>query len=332
MPLDLIIATNTVSEPPTPPASGTPGWPTDGTAAAGFADATVFPSYHYASILQELLNIITAAGETPSTTNNAQLLPAIQTLITEAGGVVGSVRNLVMSIPAVSATATLTADEISVETALAGLSYRLGSFDKTINLATTGAGGMDTGAAPDSGYVAIYAIYDPATATAALLATNATTAVAPSVYGGAHMPAGFTASALVSVWPTNSSGEFDVGYQVDRDIYITFTSVAAATTPIPAFTALSIASVVPPNAKRCFGEVSNSTTSATGSGSTVIASNAAGVGGVQITSSSASGFTNNIQASFGSIALITQQTVFWLTQAPTGTFVQAGVFINGYTF
>jgi hypothetical protein len=327
MPIDLIIATNTVSEPPTPPASGTPGWPTDGTAAAGFADATVFPSYHYASILQELINVVEAAGETPSVTNNAQLLPAIQTLITAAGGTVGSARKLIMSVPAASAAATLTADEIIVETALAGLSYRLGSFNKTINLATTGAGGMDTGAAPDSGYVAIYAIFDPTTGTAALLATNATTAVAPSVYGGAHMPAGITASALVSVWPTNSSGQLVAGAQIDRQIMIGLTGALSTTSSAAPFATLSIASIVPPNAQSISGSGS-ATNSVAASMQLFVASTSGGAGEIEVV-----GCTTPGSGSYGSsfkLMIVTPQTMFYAATNSTGT-ATFGISIAGYS-
>ncbi|HBQ8792691.1 TPA: hypothetical protein L9B16_003369 [Klebsiella quasipneumoniae] len=58
-------------------------------------------------------------------------------------GVVGATRNAAMRIATASATATFTADEIIVETALGGTQYRLSSFNKTINLGVVGAGGMD---------------------------------------------------------------------------------------------------------------------------------------------------------------------------------------------
>lgn len=51
---------------------------------------------------------------------------------------------------------------------------------------------MYTGAAPASGYVAIYAICNPSTGVSALLGVNAAAAAAPQVYGGANMPAGYT--------------------------------------------------------------------------------------------------------------------------------------------
>jgi len=150
-------------------------------------------------------NITQLAENVPPATQSQH---AVQ--MAQAAGVVGSVRNLVMSVTAASATATLAADEIIVETALGGVRYCLPSFSKTINLATTGAGGMDTGSAPVSGYVALYAIWNPTTQTAALLATNCTSIVAPSVYGAGSMPSGYTASGLVGVWPTNASSQFPI--------------------------------------------------------------------------------------------------------------------------
>lgn len=179
----------------------------------------------------------------------------------QVAGVVGSARNVKMSVTAASASATLTADEIIVETALGGLRYCLANFNKTINLATTGAGGMDTGSAPVSGYVALYAIYNPTSATSALLATNATSAVAPNVYGGANMPSGYTASALVSVWPTNGSGQFVVGYQRDRRI--SFVQITVLTTSVisSVWSNFSIAGAVPANAVRCGGQLGIANTS-----------------------------------------------------------------------
>ncbi|WP_222131107.1 tail fiber protein, partial [Yersinia enterocolitica] len=132
-------------------------------------------------------------------------------------GIVGTSRNAKMSITAASATATFTADELIVQTALGGLQYKLSSFNKTINLATTGAGGMDTGTVPATGYVALYAIYNPTSGASALLAVNATSVIAPEVYGGANMPSGYTVSALVGAWRVASS-QFVIGFQRGRHI------------------------------------------------------------------------------------------------------------------
>ena len=207
-----------------------------------------------------------STGVTPVAGDNSTKL-ATTAFANQVGGVVGSVRNLKMSVTTASASATLTADEIIVETALGGAPIRLANFNKTINLATTGAGGMDTGSAPVSGYVALYAIYNPTTQTSALLAVNATSSAAPNVYGGANMPSGYTASALVSVWPTNGSGQFIAGYQRDRRISRNGVTVLNSNTAQASYTSVSAASAIPLNAIAVSGSLAMTST-ATGSAMT----------------------------------------------------------------
>jgi hypothetical protein len=178
----------------------------------------------------------------------------------QSESIIGGVRNLVMTVATASATATVTADEIIVGSALGGLKYTLASFSKTINLATTGAGGMDTGTAPASGFVALYAIFNPATATAALLATNAAT-LQGNVYGGANMPAGFTASALVSVVPTNASSLIVPCTVQDRSVDMASVT-ALSTNTVAASPTLVNNTVVPLNAKTCTGTISAANTGA----------------------------------------------------------------------
>ena len=161
-------------------------------------------------------SLLSSTGLTPNGNVDAvgasQYYTALSTLIaanfnrTILTSPVGTSRNLKCSITAASATATFTADELVLGTALNGQKYHISSLSTSINLATTGAGGMDIGSAPVSGYVAIYAIYNPTTSTSALLAVNTTSVTAPEVYGGSKMPSGYTASALIAVWPTDSSG------------------------------------------------------------------------------------------------------------------------------
>lgn len=247
-----------------------------------------------------------------------QIAPATQSQhavqMAQAAGVVGSVRNLLMSVTTASATATLTADEIIVETALGGVRYCLPSFSKTINLATTGAGGMDTGAAPTSGFVALYAIWNPTTSTAALLATNAATKQ-PNVYGGANMPSGYTASALVSVWPTNGSGQFVTGLQRDRSISRADTTVLSSATIASTFTSLSIAAAVPANAITVTGRYSNVST-AISSMQLVVAADANGSGLQSNTASVSANFAANGNYS---VDLATAQTIFYESASGAGT-------------
>lgn len=227
----------------------TEGDPVGGTAA------TVVTAAWMNDVQEELVSVLAAAGITPVKGTQDQLLKAIRSIST---GVVGASASAKMAINVASASATFTADEVLVKSALGNTAWVLPGFNRTINLAATGAGGMDTGTAPVNGYVALYAIYNPANGATALLAVNATSIAAPPVYGGANMPAGYTASALVSVWGTNASGQFQVGYQVDREVHtLPFAILASSVATLPV-TSISIASAVPLNAKKGFFKTSMS--------------------------------------------------------------------------
>ncbi|WP_230958581.1 hypothetical protein [Burkholderia territorii] len=241
-------------------------------------------------------------------------------------GTVGQMRNLFMGLTVANVTGTLTADEIVVGSALAGQKYVLGGFNKTINLSTTGAGGMDTGSAPTSGYVAIYAIYNPTTGASALLATNATSSAAPNVYGGANMPSGYTASALVSVWPTDSSGRLTVGFQRDRSISITSQTAISTSSNAPSQTSLSISGIVPLNAKSISGVLHEAST-ATASCTATITPGLGSIGGQNIAGSLSAGQVSECNYS---ITLLTPQSVYYTTNVTAGTptFI---IYISAYT-
>ncbi|MGT2505656.1 hypothetical protein [Cupriavidus basilensis] len=243
-------------------------------------------------------------------------------------GVVGTARNVAMNVAAASATATLTAAELVVKSALGGFSYLLSNFSKTINLATTGAGGMDTGTAPVSGYVAIYAIYNPTTGASALLGVNAAT-LQPEVYGGANMPSGYTASALVSVRATNASGQFTVGYQVDR--HVTVASVASGTFST-ALTDASTTLAVPNNAKSVDLATSQTTASGASQYNLAVAGSAPVLGGTAMANPSinVSGITSFNMTN--TIYLLTARTVFITWTVIGGSSPVLGLSIAGYSF
>jgi hypothetical protein len=269
-----------------------------------------------------------------STGGAVQVAPATQSQhapqMGQVAGVVGSTRNLAMIVGAASATATLTADEIVVETALGGVRYCLANFSKTINLATTGAGGMDTGSAPVSGFVAIYAIYNPTTATSALLATNATSAAQPNVYGGANMPSGYTASALVSVWPTNASSQLLVGSQYDRRVNFVATSALNGAGTVAGATSFSFSSIVPKNAKFLSGGLSITVNAAAVASITIYTQIAAGASSVVAAnnSSGASGASSN----FSNLPILTAQTLWYSTTTSAGSITNYNMSVNQYEF
>ncbi|WP_230959737.1 hypothetical protein [Burkholderia cepacia] len=277
-----------------------------------------------------LSSYTTVLGTTPSQFDNSNKLATTEFVQRAVGAVVGSMRNAAMGVPVASASATFTADEVVVETALGGAAFRIANFNKTINLATTGAGGMDTGSAPVSGFVALYAIYNPTTGASALLARNATSAVQPNVYGGGNMPAGYTASALVSVWQTTSGGLLNVGSQFDRVISTPGFTVLSTTTQAGSYTSFSISGGVPPNAKTARGYQSITGNTASAGLSSSIAGSASGIGAAgqaaTMPTSSAS-----VTTPFPHIPLVTPQTLYYLAAASSGTLTFV-VGVYEYTF
>jgi hypothetical protein len=182
--------------------------------------------------------------------------PAHAVQVAQAAGVIGSVRNLRAAQAAAAATLTFTADEVVVQAALGGSRFCIPGFNKTLNVATVGASGMDTGAAPASGWLACYALANPVTGASHVLGVNATAAVAPEVYGGANMPAGYTHSALIGVWPTTAGGLLAVARQIDRAVHYYNNPYAGAGSG--GFTLLSIAGAVPKNATSWRGNLAMS--------------------------------------------------------------------------
>lgn len=270
-------------------------------------------------------NIVQAASNIAQGTSPTNALTVAQ-----GAGVAGSVRNLTMQVAAASATATLTADEIIVETALGGTRYCLANFNQTVNLATTGAGGMDVGSAPASGYVALYAIWNPATATAALLATNATSAAAPSVWTGGTLPAGYTASGLLVVHRTNASSQFVAGAWKNRNFwYDTPVSISGAVAVVASYTQVDISSFVPANAIMYSSNFTYAITSAANANLVFrIAGNANGLGDKANAVNNNWGATQGISGYFTDSPIITpQKTWYQMNGAPgSGTW-----FVSGYS-
>jgi hypothetical protein len=155
---------------PVPAPAGTPGYFTNGSPVGG-QPATILTADFMNMLQGELLNVVTAAGLTPSKTSYTQVLTAIRALAT-AAPVVGVSRNAHMYVSTASSSAAFTADELIVESALGGLNYKLSNLSLAINLAANGVGGLDTGSPPVNGYVPLYVIYNPTTGAAALMGKN----------------------------------------------------------------------------------------------------------------------------------------------------------------
>ncbi|EOI7432038.1 hypothetical protein OZ691_000341 [Yersinia enterocolitica] len=272
-------------------------------------------------------------------TANLSDLTSVPTALTNLGlsdvahlpqltGVIGTSRNAKMSVTAASSTATFTADELIVQTALGGLQYKLSSFSKTINLATTGVGGMDTGTVPANGFVALYAIYNPTTQISALLAVNASLVVAPEVYGGSNMPAGYTASALVSVLPTSSSQLAPV-IQQGRRVSIVGASILSGSGAPSSLAALAI-TVIPLNTtlirmSATVGIIANDTT-----GVLEVAASAALVGAKRISLGAAgTGGTLSTTSYMEMPVADNSRNIYWRVQSAN---ISYGLTTMGYEF
>lgn len=244
-------------------------------------------------------------------------------------GVVGTARNIKASLAAAATSVTYTADEIEVQSALGGLQYKVSSFSQTLNVATTGIGGMDTGTAPLTGYVAIYAAYNPSTKAAGIFATNAAT-LQGNVYGGANAPAGYTATALIGVWPTNGSGQLIVGNQFDRTFCFVPILLISTATQQATYSGLNATPAIPANAKTCRPTVSITCSSTGGTLVAKIASASSGIGEEAVSGVSAVA-SAGVQVPLPHVQITSAQQLFYVATASAGTMTFS-VQVSEYTF
>jgi hypothetical protein len=251
-----------------------------------------------------------------SSTFGALVMQNPATGVRQPVGVVGSTRNLKASVAVAGTSVTYAADQIVVVTALNGTPYLLASFSETFNGSTTGLGGMDTGALPASSFVAIYAALT-STGAQGIFGTVASSLVG-QVYGGAHLPAGVTATALIGVWRTDATGNLIVSKQRDRRYSFPAINIFS-TTAVPSpgeFVSFSVASLIPPNAVSVGGLLSINNSIADSSMALSLASDASGTDNQSVTGfiTLDSANTCNFEMDFG-----TAQTLFYNATNETGT-------------
>jgi len=280
-----------------------------------------------ASVIGQLINDLTGQDAIDDGSTATLLANLKASIRAQSIGIVGAMRNARMNITTAAATGTFTADEIIVESALGGLTYRLANFNKTLNLAITGAGGMDTGVAPASGFVSIYAIYNPTTQASALLACDQAVS-SSSTYTGANMPSGYTASALVSAWGTNASRLLVLGAQVDRSIDVALATILNTTAiftnaPTNMNSIVPIAAVAFSGLLQC-GAASSNVNSTVGVSSTSSGIGLRSCGG---TSAVAGAVT---QCSFSDVAIVTSRTIYFTSTVGSGSLGQAAAYLTSY--
>ncbi len=313
--MDRLIATNTVpvGSGDTAPVTGTPGQATDGNPATN-VPATRFPAYAFNALQEELAGVILGAGLALDRNNNAQLLAAVRALsIAQVVAVVGTMQNAKMIVATASASATFTADEIAVKTGLGGTPYLLGNFNQTVSTSATGIGGVVGGALTANGYAAIYAAYNPTTRAQGAFIVNANSLV-PNV--AASPPAGWIATALVSVWPLNASTQFVPGTQRGRRVGLVTAGGFTVSAPQTSYASVAV-SGVPANAVRVQGNLSSLSTAAS---ATIIFSVAPDAAGTSVKSNvSTTVVANNGTSMPIEIDIFTPQTLYYRMPGSTGT-------------
>lgn len=249
-----------------------------------------------------------------------------------AASLVGAARNVRMNLASAGASMTFTADEVIVGTALGGTTKKLSSYSQTLNLAGIGAGGMDTGSAPTSGFISVYAIAK-LDGTKNVVACAVTTSNGP-VYSGANMPTGYIFSALIALLPTNGSSLVKPGLLVERHWdFDTAIQLATGLTGSATLTSQSSSAAVPPGATAQDIALANSSTSNTSAA--IFAARSTGSG---LRTATCTSFGSAVTyAGFGSFAvvlqaldvpIITPQTFFWAEPALRSDTL----FISGYRF
>lgn len=247
--------------------------------------------------------------------------------------VAGDARNLKIARGSAT-TLAVTYDQVVTATTLSGIPYTEANGSHTLTISGTGANGMDTGSAPTSGFLCVYAISKGDNATYAVLGVNAATNSCPTIYPGANMPAGYTSSGLIGIWPTNGSAQIIAGTQYGRKFYNQApVSVFSGTGPA-SLTTQSVSTAVPAAAKTCDVIVGNNGVS----GNNYIwsiAGDSTGTGLKEVHSSQST-FTNTAgtlplswSASLPDIPLLTAQTIF-IQEVQTRT--NDVVYVTSYTF
>jgi hypothetical protein len=258
---------------------------------------------------------------------------ALLTGLAGASSVAGDSRNLVAKASN-NTVVTITFDQVVTSTALSnGTTYLFGTNNLTFNRNTIGVGGLDTGSSPNLGWISIYAVSNPGTSAIGLLGL-AGNAASTTLYSGANTAPGYTASSLVSIWPTDGTGNLIFGTQQSRVFSFDVPVIVATGQTFPSsLTQQSISPAVPPAAKSVSGFMGVTSTAAPGM--QVVASDANGLDAQIIaqlgTGSATLIFGFGSAESFRDLMITTPQIMYLMVSA--GGVAGAGrLAVTGYKF
>ncbi len=278
-----------------------------------------------ASLLTALSTGVVTINTAPAVNDNSAAIPSTAWVGAQITACVGDSRNLTATLTSAGTSLTYTADNVIVKTSLGGITYCIANLNATIVSTAAGAGGISSSSTmPASGYLAIYAIYNPTTQASTVVGVNATSTIAPEICA-ATMPAGYTASALIGVWPTNSSSQFSPGYQTGRALNIPQLTALSASSSSGSYVAVSIAGAVPMNAKSCYGYGQAGLTTAA-LVQWAVAASSTGIGW----QSSENGTANTSGGGNFHVPILTAQTVYWWATSSNLSYFY--LTISGYSF
>lgn len=264
------------------------------------------------------------------TSNGASALPTFQA----ATGGISNPSGLNVKITRLTTTSlTVTYDQVSEATALGGNYYPSFSGNFTLNGGATGANGLDTGTLSASSYYAIYAITKGDGSTFAVLAYKLGTLA--TIYPGANMPSGYTASALLGIWPTNASAQFSNGIVFGREFYYSgaWPQPLSNVAPTTANTlqSLSIGSGIPAGAISVSGMLALHDNSGAGTRAVVISPDTGGTGAffgsMAATAAGNALLSSTDMAVSFAIPVMSSQTLYWTSSTISTGF---DLYISGF--
>ncbi len=231
-------------------------------------------------------------------------------------------RRLKVGVNAVSPTnkVDIAADELVVKDAT-GDALSLNNIAVTVDIAVSGANGLDTGVETAATWYRLWIIYNAAASTVAgLISLSSTTPT---------LPPGYTYKALVGSARNDGNGNLVKFYQFERSVVQAPQTIFTGSAGITSWTLQSIANAVPPAAGVVCGTLGQSTASA--NDTIAIAADATGTGACYTAAGNASGTIFDAWRIAGQFRLVlnTSQQVYWRSSTVTAQF---RLDINGYEF
>ncbi len=245
---------------PTEPGPKPDGYFTGGNPQTG-TPATIVDAEWANMIQEEIANVIEAAGGTLDKAENSQLFQAVASLIIAAmpevppsASLLGS-RNMLVTNDNASPASKLTvmADEVVVKDA-GGEPHLLTGVDVAIDMALSGAGGLDTGIEGSSRFYYGWVIWN---------GTNVS-AVASESATSPTMPSGYTHKALVTAVYNDGSSNFRRFFQRDNFIQAAESWQLVAGGTATSRTSVGLSAFVPPASRRVAVEMQRSTPASAG--------------------------------------------------------------------